>query len=373
MQFNKFGDTEYADNKLNQIADKLKLITDEHNTIEANDIIELINSSNILNENNNKILKLFKNQIDYLKEDHHNQEEYINKQNNKIDNLNTELKKSISESQSEQEFLNKQINDYMISNSHLNEKNKDIIIKTLSKEAEYKQKNKDYEKKIKQLSQELTKSQTQNKILSEELTKSQTQIKQLSEELIKSQISTSSDYVDLEKKLLENNNDIINLNSDNIKIFEKTNKTSKKNNRTNEIFFKDEIHKQQIKDNNNNNPTDIIINEKPNVSYSTDYMISILKNTDKINNSCLNVIIEDDENDTLPYIKHKNSNKIIGGFIPSTNNNPKNHIYDIDGKKKMNINDEFTTLTEQGDYNTKTKHLAYTRKTRRKNKKSIID
>ena len=120
-------------------------------------------------------------------------------------------------------------------------------------------------------------------------------------------------------------------------------------------------------------------------------MVDILKNTDKIiKNNCnplidsvyLDVNLDKREHNTLKnnqkleiidevdeVEEKKIENKpILGGYIPNTKGKPKNHIYEINGDKKMYIGNVFTTLTDQGDYNYHKKHLAYKRKNTRCNK-----
>jgi hypothetical protein len=363
-EFKKF--TDEIENFLNNKVDK------ENDKIDADDLIDFINSVDILNEKNNHILKIFKNQFEYYKNELGEEIKQRNKDHEIINSLKTENEILKSEKSTEQEFLNKQINDITKKNYSLTEKNKELFFKLLTSETDKKQIKDNYERKILLLSDELEKSQTENKKLNDDIDTLKT---------ITSAKSSSSEYIDINniisstKEKTNKKEDMLLLNAENIYLFDGLKNSKSKTQNKNTKYFEEEIEKY-----NNKEPINKEVYIKNNISYSTDYLPELLINKDKINihqttdknnNTNLGIIVEEDENEENEEFeenkeKPKKENKqILGGYIPNTKGNPKNHIYNINGDKKMFICDNFTTLTDQGDYDNKKKHLTYTRKTRR--------
>lgn len=377
-------------NDIKEISNYLNTIVNKENEIDAGDLVEFINSSDVLNEKNNHILKLLKNQIDYYKNELDEEIKQRNKDHEIINSLKSENEILKSEMITEEENLNKQLYDIMKKNYILTDKNKDYYVKILTSETNNKQIKDNYERKIKLLSDELEKSQTENKKLNNELETLKT---------LTSAKTSSSEYIDVDNyissvKEIIKKDDLILLNTENIGLFDNITNSKSKTQNKNIDYFQEEIKKYNdnivCKDPQNK---DVFI--KNPISFSTDYLPELLKNTDKINNhqtteknnKCINdneikkfkknqnleIIDEDDENEENEGIKEKpkiENKQLLGGYIPNTKGYPKNHIYNKNGAKKMLRDDGvFTTLTDQGDYDTKKKHLAYTRKTRRNNKK----
>ena len=214
------------------------------------------------------------------------------------------------------------------------------------------------------------------------------------------------------------------LNNDNIHLFD--NHLTRKNiQHKNKLFFENELKQQEIKNNNklNNDDNNSKISNNTNISFSTDYMVSYLKNDNKLKPkeeqiNIINIINEDNENYNLNVdifqknnlssltilnisdnkinsspeenyidvskinseknnidvkinndISNQNLNLIGGNDIKKHNNKPNNkmNIHIVDDIKKMYIGEELTTLTEQDiNLNDKKKiHLTYNKKFKR--------
>ena len=368
--------------------DKLKEMTNDKNQIDFYELNEtiynILNNYETVNDTGKILYTNLINQYKYFKNEFETEQELLNQKDNIIQTLKIEK-------DTEQENLNNQLNNIMKKNYNLTEKNNDLFVKLLSSETNNKQIKDNYERKIKFLSDELEKSQTENKKLNSELNTLKT---------ITSSKSSSSEYMNVDnynsptketKNNVDNqenkNNDTILLNTENIALFDNNTNIKSKTQKKNIEYFQEEMNKYNDKEYRNK---EVFIKNQPTISYSTDYLPELLKNTDKINNHItteinnkyksineltkfknnpnLEIIEEDDENEEIEE-KTKIENKLIlGGYIPNTKGKPKNHIYDINGNKKMLIGDDFTTLTDQGDYDYKKRHLTFKRKNTRYNK-----
>lgn len=322
-----------------------------------------------------------------------------------INSLKSDIETLTSEKESDQENLNNQINNMMKKNYDLIDSNKDLKLKYILAETNKNQLKDTYERKIKFLSDENEKYKT-------ELSKSETEKQKLYTEIegLKSNTSTkksskssSSEYIDLgenletseekptqNKEITGGNNDLIRLNTDDVGLF--MNNLKRGNSKTlkkEQEFFKEEMEKYDNKEANKNQE---IFKKQENISYTTDYMPELLRNSCKMGrihttenninilkqNPNLEIIEEgeDEKTETKPIPKIREIkpiqqiNKMLGGNHPNTLNKPKNHIYEINGLKKMFIGDEFTTLTEQGEKDTKQRHLDYKRKNNRYKKRT---
>lgn len=337
-----------------------------------------------------------------------------------INSLKSDIESLRSEKESDQENLNNQINKMMKKIYDLIDSNKDLKLKYILAESNKNQLKDTYERKIKFLSDENEKYKT-------ELSKSETEKQKLYTEIegLKSNTtaikSSSSEYIDLgenletseeiptqNKEITGGNNDLIRLNTDDVGLF--MNNLKRGNGKTlkkEQEFFKEEIEKYDNKEANKNQE---IFKKRENISYTTDYMPEYLKNSCKMGrihttennknfmpdyenlkqNQNLEIIEEEDEKTETKPIKQinqilggnqlpgnykvnsgapeKNKNSFLGR--PNTLNKPKNHIYEINGLKKMYIGNEFTTLTEQGEKDTKQRHLDYKRKNNRYKKRT---
>lgn len=292
-----------------------------------------------------------------------------------INSLKSDIETLKTEKETEQEIFNKEIN-------YMTKKNYNL---TNNKETEKKQLKDTYEQKIKILSEENEKFKTELECL-----KSNTSF-------IKSSKSTTSEYIDLREKIEiseeipkkekvitggDNNNDLIRLNTDDVGLF--MNNLKRGNSKTlkkEQDFFKEEMEKNNNKEVNKNQE---IFKKPENISYTTDYMPYLLKNSEKLgknktteNNKILipeyntNLeIIEEGDEEMKDTKQIKQNNQLLGGYTPNTANKPKNQIYEINGYKKMFIGDEFTTLTEQGEKDAKQRHLDYKRKNNRYKKRT---
>lgn len=301
-----------------------------------------------------------------------------------INSLKSDIKTLITEKDTEQENLNKEINLMMLKNYNLTNNNKDLKIKNINKE-----------QKIKILSEENEKIKTELSKSEEEKQKIYTELEGLKSNtsFIK---SSNSEYIDLMEKIETSekiaikekvitggdNNNLIKLNNDDIGLFMNNLKRgNSKILKKEQDFFKEEMEKNNKKEENKDQ--EIFIKTKK-ISYTTDYMPYLLKNSDKLGriyttennkniipeyNTNLEIIEECDEEikDTKQI---KQNNQLLGGYIPNTTNKPKNQIYEINGTKKMFIGNEFTTLTDQGEKDAKQRHLDYKRKNNRYKKKN---
>jgi len=422
---------------INELEDKNLHISSLEECIYPNDdIINKLNKKyytvkNKLDEFKNYAKKILK-QNDNLIIEHNKYIEEINsikckykKNNNELKNNIIKLKENIDNIQNEHKHL-KEKNILLEIETEELKKNNEKISNVESKQYNEIQK---LNLTIKELNDELVELKENNlnykKTILQEL--------KISELVDEKNISFNNNLIIKGDKNLNkdiNTDEEIKLNADNIYLFDK-HITRKNIQHKNKLFFENELKQQEIKNNSklNNDDNNSKISNNTNISFSTDYMVSYLKNDNKLKpkEERINVIKEDEEDNenynlnvdifqknnlssltfsNIPEnkinsspeenyidvskinnivingdnpknttdkinvdIPKQNLNLIGGNNIKKQNNKPNNkmNIHIIDNIKKMYIGEELTTLTEQ-DINiedNKKIHLTYNKKYKR--------
>ena len=431
-----------------------------------NEIEELNNNIKELKKNIKELKNQLNNEINKELKFEELQNKLNSKLNNELNNTNKQLNNEINELKKENklqiiklEELEKQLNNKLNEelNNKLNEELNNTNNHLINEIDELKIRNK-------QLLNEKDILIIKNEELSEQINISLIEINSLSKKNIVNSdelITTSDNYINLDDVINSNNNNNLNnninsninsnnnsninsnnsninsnINSNNsnnnsninleneikqiggieiklndIELFERQYKPTKRTQQINETFFK--LEKEKEKD---NDPNKKIFGEQKtkynDVSFSTDYMASLLCNetklkpkrerTNKLNTIYDEINDDDDDNDseiklcdkiikTTEKIKTNDikpiqniqqiQNENLKGGSPSKDDNlatlktdmkpnKKMDIHIIDNVKKMLIGGEFTSITEQ-DINmndTKKIHLIYNKKTKRINR-----
>ena len=194
-------------------------------------------------------------------------------------------------------------------------------------------------------------------------------------------IFTDDNIDNIDNNLINKNaNGVIIINNDNLHIFEK-HYINKRTQKKNTEFFENEIKINTVEIKNN---TGEIKNNYNDISFSTDYMVSLLRDDAKIkpkySNLIKTIINEDNEYEILnlphePKIINNEiqKNTIHEKILMGGKKINKMNIEIINNLKKMVIGGEITTITEQElNLDDKKKvHLIYNKKSKRHQKKIL--